>query len=169
MKKLLLLSAVGLVAASCSTTEYYQDDLAVAQRLEAQERQERTAPRQQAQQQPRQTQQQPATTRADFERQREVKEMQTKLSEIDQRISDIEETMRDMPPEERQQTAREVSDLRERQQRAESMLNEAGNGAPQEFVQVREELRDAVNELEVGVYRLLVREDAQPGPDEIIE
>lgn len=166
MKKLLLLSVAGLVAAGCSTTDYYQDDLAVAQRLNDDRQREQQASQQRPQQaEPRQ---QPAMTREDFERQREVTEMQAKLEEIDERISDIETTMEDMPEAERQQTAREVSDLRERQQRAETMLNDTSD-APLEFSEARESLRDAVNELEIGVYRLLVRDRAEPAPGEVID
>lgn len=164
MKKLLLLPIVGLVAAGCSTTEYYQDDLAVAQRLD--EDQQRQAQRVERTAQPAERQ---TVSREQFEQQREVKEMQAKLDEVDRRISTLEREMESMPADEREQTAREVSDLRQRQQRAEQMLSEAEGEDPGAFVEVRDELRDAVNELEVGIYRVLVRDTAEPAPGETIQ
>lgn len=156
MKKLLLLPVVGLVAAGCSTTEYYQDDLAVAQRLDDDYRAAQPAEQQ-------------AMSRERFEQQREVRDMQARLDEIDSRISTLEREMETMPAAEREQTAEEVRDLRERQHRAEQMLSDAGRERPGAFVEVRDELRDAVNALEVGVYRVLVRDTAEPAPGETIQ
>lgn len=165
MKKLFLLPIVGLVAAGCSTTDYYQDDLAVAQRLDDDAQpQEHIVRTERAAQRAQHT-----ASRAEFEQRRDVKHMQAQLDDIDRRISAIESDMDSMSASEREQTEEELSDLRQRQQRAESMLNEAERGDPTDFVEVRDELRNAVNELEIGVYRLLVRDSAETSAGETIQ
>lgn len=162
MKKLLLLPLVGLVAAGCSTTEYYQDDLAVAQMLND------DAPTQPHLERLEKERQQGMVSRAAYEQSRDLKEVEARLDEIDSRISALETEMGTMSDSEREQTAAEVSELRDQQRRAESMLRDAEQQSPGAFVEVRDELRNAVNALEIGVYRALVRDSAQPATGETI-
>lgn len=180
MKKLFLATAVGLplIAAGCMTTDYYADDLAVARRLDD----DRRGQQQQAQQtqQTQRTQQltrtdrgdadtrvqtyetrrdgqQPTISRDADEQRREMRAMQTQLEDIDRRIEQVEADMERQPEAQREQTQREVTQLRERQQRAETMMRDAEREEnPLAFRETRDELADAVNELEIGIYRLQV-------------
>lgn len=164
MKKLLLLPLVGLVAAGCSTTEYYQDDLAVAQMLN-----DDAAPQEHIQRVEQLKHEQMTLSRAEFEQSRALEAVQEQLDEIDSRISALESDMGTMAEAEQEQVAEEISDLRAQQRRAESMLRDAGQRDAVDFVEVRDELRNAVNALEIGIYRVMVRDSAEPAPGQTIQ